>query len=86
MHLEEWDADRDYGRTGLERDSTHILGVEVPRLTVPVNPGKNITVVSEVIAMNHLLRYAGVDSAAAFDQRLRDAMPTPQEYLEQDYE
>jgi len=53
---------------------------------VPVNPGKNITVVSEVIAMNHLLRYAGVDSAAEFDQRLRDAMPSVQEYLEQDYE
>ena len=86
VHLEEWDANRDYGRTGLERNSTDILGVEVPRLTVPVNPGKNITVVSEVIAMNHLLRYAGVDSAAVFDQRLRDATPTAQQYLEQDYE
>ena len=86
VHLEHWDAQRQYARTGLEEDSVTILGVEVPRLTVPVNPGKNITVVSEVIAMNHLLRYAGVDSAAEFDQRLRDAMPSVQEYLEQDYE
>ncbi len=31
-------------------------------------------------------RIAGVDSAAAFDQRLRDSMPSVQDYLEQDYE
>ena len=86
VHLEQWNLEREYGRTGLERDSTNILGVEVPRLTVPVNPGKNITVVSEVIAMNHLLRYAGVDAAATFDERLRDEMKTTGEYLEQDYE
>jgi HPr kinase/phosphorylase len=86
VHLEHWDADRQYARTGLEADSVMILDVEVPRLTVPINPGKNITVVSEVIAMNHLLRYSGVDSAALFDQRVRDAMPSVQEYLEQDYE
>ena len=86
VHLEHWDATREFQRTGLERDMVNILEVEVPRMTVPVNPGKNITVVSEVIAMNHLLRYAGVDSAAAFDQRLRDSMPSVQDYLEQDYE
>jgi HPr kinase/phosphorylase len=86
VHLVHWDATREYARTGLERDMVSILDVEVPRMTVPVNPGKNITVVSEVIAMNHLLRYAGVDSAAAFDQRLRDSMPSVQDYLEQDYE
>jgi HPr kinase/phosphorylase len=86
VHLEHWDTSREYSRTGLEEDSISILGVEVPRLTVPLNPGKDITVVSEVIAMNHLLRYTGVVSAAAFDVRLRDEMRTAQEYLEQDYE
>ena len=48
-------------------------------MTVPLNPGKNITVISEVVAMNHLLKYSGVNSAAAFDRKLR-------QYLEQDYE
>ena len=86
VQLEQWEATREYARTGIEVESTTIMGVEVPRLTVPVNPGKNITVVSEVIAMNHLMRYSGIDSAAAFDQRLREAMPNVQEYLEQDYE
>ena len=41
-----------------------------PRVVVPLNPGKNITVISEVVAMMHLLRYSGVDVAAAFNARL----------------
>jgi HPr kinase/phosphorylase len=86
LQLEHWAADREYQRTGLEEDTIDILGIQVPRLTVPLNPGKNITVISEVIAMNHLLRYAGVNSAAAFDRKLRDEMKTAEEYLEQDYE
>lgn len=79
VNLEIWDQDRDYSRTGLEETSTEILGVSVPVVTVPLNPGKNITVISEVVAMNHLLRYTGTHSAAAFDKKLR-------QYLEQDYE
>lgn len=86
LQLEHWAADREYQRTGLEEDTVDILGVQVPRLTVPLNPGKNITVISEVIAMNHLLRYSGVDSAKDFNRKLRDEMKTAQEYLEQDYE
>lgn len=86
VQLEMWETGREYSRTGLEEESITILGVDIPRITVPLNPGKNITVVSEVIAMNHLLRYTGVISAAAFDRRLRDEMRTAKEYLEQDYE
>jgi HPr kinase/phosphorylase len=87
IQLEHWAANREYQRTGLEEDTVdEILGIEVPRLTVPLNPGKNITVISEVIAMNHLMRYAGVNSAEVFNRKLRDEMKTTQEYLEQDYE
>mgnify|MGYP002624396627 FL=1 len=79
VHLELWDQERDYSRTGLDDDVQEVLGVEIPRVTVPLNPGKNVTVIAEVVAMNHLLRYSGVDSAKAFDRKLR-------QYLEQDYE
>jgi HPr kinase/phosphorylase len=79
VRLEIWEQDRAYSRTGLEEDAQEILGVEIPRVTVPLNPGKNITVISEVVAMNHLLKYTGVHSARAFDRKLR-------QYLEQDYE
>jgi HPr kinase/phosphorylase len=74
-----WDHDAEYSRTGLEEDFIEILDIQVPRVTVPLNPGKNITVISEVVAMNHLLKYAGVSSARSFDAKLR-------QYLEQDYE
>jgi HPr kinase/phosphorylase len=86
VQLEHWDEQQDYTRTGLDRDDTDILGVRLPRVTVPLNPGKNITVISEVVAMNHLLRYAGFDPATAFDDRIKDAMRGVREYLEQDYE
>ena len=79
VHLELWDQERDYSRTGLADDVQEVLGVEIPRVTVPLSPGKNVTVIAEVVAMNHLLRYSGVDSAKAFDRKLR-------QYLEQDYE
>jgi HPr kinase/phosphorylase len=86
VQLEIWDQSRDYSRTGLEEDETHILGVRVPRVTVPLNPGKNITVISEVVAMSHLLKYSGVNTAEIFDRRLREHMKPIREYLEQDYE
>jgi HPr kinase/phosphorylase len=79
VNLEIWDQNRVYSRTGLEKEHEEILGVRIPKVTVPLNPGKNITVIAEVVAMSHLLRYTGVESAEAFDRRLR-------QYLEQDYE
>jgi HPr kinase/phosphorylase len=69
--LEAWDADATVDRTGLDVQTTTVLGVELPRITVHLNPGKNITVIAEVIAMNHLLRYhRGYDSATAFNEML----------------
>jgi HPr kinase/phosphorylase len=79
VKLELWDPTAQYSRTGLDIEQEEILGVHLPKVTIPLNPGKNITVISEVVAMNHLLRYTGVESAEAFDRRLR-------QYLEQDHE
>ena len=84
--LERWDEDRAYTRTGLDATEVDVLGIKVPQVTIPLNPGKNITVISEVVAMNHLLKYAGIDTADAFNQRLKDAMRPVREYFEQDYE
>jgi HPr kinase/phosphorylase len=56
-------------------------------MVVPLNPGKNITVIAEVVAMNHLLKYAGIDSAALFNARLqRHLRGGTAEYLEEDNE
>jgi HPr kinase/phosphorylase len=69
-----WDKNLQVDRTGLDGQTVDILGVNLPKITVPLNPGKNITVISEVIAMNHLLRYTGVDAAHAFNERLKANM------------
>jgi HPr kinase/phosphorylase len=74
VHLQQWKEGMPIERTGLETVMTDILGVEVPRITIPIIPGKNITVVAEVIAMNHLLRYSGEDPAHAFNERLKGHM------------
>ena len=74
VRLEEWNPDVHVDRTGLEATTTTILDVQIPEIKVLLNPGKNITVIAEVIAMNHLLRYSGVDAAELFNQRLLDRM------------
>lgn len=89
VQLEDWDNTREYDRTGLDGQETDLLDVRLPIVTVPLNPGKNLTVICEVVAMNHLLRYTGVDSAQRFNERLIGRMREKrdvQEYLEQDYE
>ena len=89
VQLEDWDASREYDRTGLDSQTTQILEVTLPIVTVPLNPGKNLTVVCEVVAMNHLLRYSGVDAARTFNERLIKRLAERrelQEYLEEDNE
>ncbi len=86
VQLEHWRDAASYDRTGLDQDTTTILGVELPRVVIPLNPGKNITVISEVVAMRHLLRYAGVDSAKLFEQNLKALMQPVRDYLEEDNE
>ena len=86
VELEVWGAREDYERTGLETEECEILGVKVPRIRIPLNPGKNITVIAEVVAMNHLLRYSGEDSAAAFERDLIERMRPVRDYLESDDE
>jgi HPr kinase/phosphorylase len=86
VQLMDWDADAHYDRTGLDVEEMELLGVPLPRVTIPLNAGKNITVISEVVAMNHLLKYSGIHSARLFNERLQNAMQPVRDYLEEDYE
>lgn len=91
VRLEEWDQNAVVDRTGLDQQTTDILGVSIPLITVPLNPGKNITVIAEVIALNHLLRYSGINPAEVFNQRLigrmrQAAAGNVREYLQEDDE
>ena len=86
VQLEDWHEQGKYDRTGLDSSETEVLGVRLPKVVVPLNAGKNITVLSEVVAMNHLLKYSGVHSAELFNKRLQSAMQPLRDYLEEDYE
>jgi HPr kinase/phosphorylase len=64
VNLREWSAEEDYERVGIDERKTSILGVEVPLVQVPITPGKNITVIAEVIALNYLVKVTGGYSPA----------------------
>ncbi len=84
-----WSQTEDYERIGLEEKLTTILGVEIPIVNVPISPGKNITVISEVIAMNHMLKVYGQNSALEFTKRLTQQisrLSQTKNYLESDFE
>ena len=72
VHLQDWDENADYERLGLERQYTHILGVAIPRVIVPIFPGKNITVIAEVIALDFMLKIYGYDAAQALNRRVME--------------
>lgn len=89
VQLREWDPSKDWDRHGLDEKSTDILGTKVTKLLIPIFPGKNITVISETIALNHMLKIYGFDAAKKLDNNLFDLMESrkrTQRYLRDDTE
>lgn len=74
--LELWKEGVEYDRLGLEQETVEILGIEVPTILIPVQPGRNITVILEVGAMNQRLKNMGVHAAQEFNRRLNDMLMT----------
>lgn len=74
IHLENWDQNKRYDRLGLDEDKMKIFDVEIPKLTIPVRPGRNLAVIIEVAAMNFRLKRMGVNTAKQFTQRLQETI------------
>ena len=74
VELHEWDASVEYDRLGFEDQVERILEVAVPKILLPVRPGRNIATLIEVAARNQLLKQQGVHSARAFREQLHRAM------------
>ena len=70
VELEDWMPNHDYTRTGLDDEMIAMLDVEIPHVKLPIFPGKNVTVITEVIALNYLLKHYGYDAAREFSKRL----------------
>jgi HPr kinase/phosphorylase len=89
VQLVEWHENLDVDRLGVEEKVKEILDVKIPFVELPINPGKNITVIAEVIALNQLLKLDGYDAAREFSQKLLKKMMEKvkiREYLAHDFE
>lgn len=93
VELTPWVEGEVYDRTGLEERHKTINGVKLPIVKLPIHPGKNVTVLSETIALNHLIKINGVNPAQEFNERLIQAMAKKNEekkefieFLDEDYE
>lgn len=74
VHLESWRDDVAYDRLGIDEETVRILDTELPSITVPVRPGRNLAVILEVAAMNHRLKRMGFDAARNFADDLEHAI------------
>ena len=63
INMEPWDVNKTYDRMGLENQTTDILGLDIPSLTIPVKPGRNLAVIIEVAAMNSRQKKLGYNAA-----------------------
>jgi HPr kinase/phosphorylase len=85
-----WDeAQGNYERIGIEKKMKKILDVGIPRIVIPLTPGKNVSVIAEVIAMNYLLALRGIYPAKEYDSELRkllSSLETPSVHYDEDIE
>lgn len=79
IDLELWDPERTYDRLGLEEEKLKILDTDLTRLTVPVRPGRNMSSIVEVAAMNHRMKQMGMNAAEQFSERLNDMIGREQD-------
>lgn len=70
INLEIWDSSKVYDRMGMDNEYMDILGVDVPVLTIPVKPGRNLAIIIEVAAMNNRQKKMGYNAAQELLQSL----------------
>jgi HPr kinase/phosphorylase len=93
IELEIWDMNTEYTRTGLDDSTIPIMDVKIPYVKLPIVPGKNITVISEIIALNYLLNHYGYNAPKVFRDKLSNKIKEKNQntkrtidYFEHDFE
>jgi HPr kinase/phosphorylase len=74
VELEVWDEKKEYDRLGLHDEFTEILDTKVPRIIIPVKPGRNLAMIVEVAARNHRQKKMGYNAAEELNKRLIEQM------------
>ena len=72
IKLEHWIEGKSYDRMGLDNETFTILGIDIPSITIPVRPGRNLAVVLEIAAMNSRLKRMGYNTADEFNKKLEE--------------
>ena len=74
INLEPWVQGKMYDRLGLDNQTMDILGIEVPSITIPVKPGRNLAIILEIAAMNNRQKKMGYNTAEEFNRKLMGQM------------
>ncbi len=74
IRLETWQEDKQYDRLGLDEETTKIIDTDLPLVTIPVRPGRNLAVILEVAAMNYRLKRMGYNAALQFTNKLTESI------------
>lgn len=74
VKLETWQQDKQYDRLGLDEETTRIIETDIPLVTIPVRPGRNLAVIIEVAAMNYRLKRMGYNAALQFTNKLTESL------------
>lgn len=77
VHLEMWDESKEYDRVGMDEHSLEMLGVRVPRIIMPVRPGRNLAILIEVAALNQRLKNKGINTVLEMEKRLMSVLTPP---------
>ena len=70
INMEQWDPDKIYDRIGMDNTYTEIMGIQVPIMTIPVKPGRNLAIIIEAAAMNNRQKKMGYNAAQELLQGL----------------
>lgn len=74
INMENWIQGKMYDRLGLDEEKTNILGIDIPSITIPVKPGRNLAIILEIAAMNYRQKKMGYNTAEEFNKRLMEQM------------
>ena len=74
ISLEKWDEQKSYERFGTQEEYTSIMDVKLPRITLPVMPGRNLAIIIEVAARNFSLKQLGYSAAEELNRRTNEMM------------
>ncbi|GLC89848.1 HPr(Ser) kinase/phosphatase [Lysinibacillus piscis] len=82
IELETWDPEKMYDRLGLEEEKMKIIDTDLTKMTIPVRPGRNVSVIIEVAAMNYRLKRMGINAAEEFTRRLDEVIASSSDELD----